>query len=75
MSPRETFTALTQRTDAITDAELDDFWATLAPATIDFMIGEWAGGEFDTGHRANGFMEREQRQDHGSNARSYPGAN
>jgi hypothetical protein len=22
------------------------------------MIGEWAGGEFDTGHRANGFMNR-----------------
>ena len=27
-------------------------------ASIDFMIGEWAGGEFDTGHRANGFMKR-----------------
>ena len=55
---RKTFTELTQRPDEISDAELDDFWATLAPATIDFMIGEWAGGEFDTGHRANGFMKR-----------------
>ena len=52
-----TFAALKERTDRIPDAELDDFWATLTPATIDFMIGEWAGGEFDTGHRANGFME------------------
>jgi len=55
---RKTFTAFTERTDLIADAELDEFWATLAPATVDFMIGEWAGGEFDTGHRANGFMKR-----------------
>jgi len=55
---RKTFTAFTERTDQIADAELDEFWATLAPATVDFMIGEWAGGEFDTGHRANGFMKR-----------------
>jgi hypothetical protein len=26
--------------------------------TIDFMVGEWKGGEFHTGHRANGFMAR-----------------
>jgi len=55
---RKKFTEFTERTDRISDAELDDFWATLAPASIDFMIGEWAGGEFDTGHRANGFMKR-----------------
>ena len=55
---RETFDALTARTDTLTDAELDEFWATLAPATIDFMIGEWKGGEFHTGHQANGFMKR-----------------
>ena len=40
----------------IPDAELDEFWATLEPATIDFMIGEWQGGEFDTGHRENGTL-------------------
>jgi Domain of unknown function (DUF4334)/GXWXG protein len=54
----QTFTAFTERTEQIPDAELDAFWATLTPATIDFMIGEWKGGEFQTGHRANGFMER-----------------
>ena len=37
----------------IPDAELDEFWASLEPASIDFMIGEWIGGEFDTGHRKN----------------------
>ncbi|MGE2691745.1 DUF4334 domain-containing protein [Mycolicibacterium pulveris] len=55
---RKTFAALKERTDRISDAELDEFWATLPCATIDFMIGEWAGGEFDTGHKANGFMAR-----------------
>lgn len=55
---RKKFTEFTERTDQISDTELDDFWATLTPATIDFMIGDWAGGEFDTGHRANGFMKR-----------------
>jgi hypothetical protein len=40
----------------IPDRELDDFWASLEPAPIDFMIGEWIGGEFDTGHRENGTL-------------------
>src|SRR5690242_17799675 len=40
----------------IPDAELDELWAMLEPATIDFMIGEWQGGEFDTGHRENGTL-------------------
>ena len=50
---RATFTELTGRSDQLTDAELDEFWATLAPANLDFMIGEWKGGEFNTGHMAN----------------------
>jgi hypothetical protein len=40
----------------IPDADLDDFWDMLEPASIDFMIGEWEGGEFDTGHRENGTL-------------------
>jgi hypothetical protein len=55
---RKTFAELTSRTDEIPDATLDAFWATLEPTTIEFMIGEWKGGEFATGHRANGFMKR-----------------
>jgi Domain of unknown function (DUF4334)/GXWXG protein len=54
---RKTFNELRERDGQLADTELDDFWNTLAPATIEFMIGEWAGGEFHTGHRANGFME------------------
>lgn len=54
----DAFTALKARTDTLSDAELDAFWATLEPAKLDFMLGEWKGGEFHTGHRANGFMDR-----------------
>jgi len=55
---RQKFTEFKDRGDAISDAELDDFWATLAPATIDGMIGEWKGGEFRTGHKMNGQLEK-----------------
>ena len=55
---RTTFTELTRRTDRIDDAELDAFWATLAPATVEFMIGEWKGGEFQTGHKMNGQLDK-----------------
>ncbi|MCG5432940.1 DUF4334 domain-containing protein [Mycobacterium sp. MYCO198283] len=54
---REIFTELKGR-DELTDAELDEYWSTLTPVTIDDMIGEWRGGEFHTGHPANGFMNR-----------------
>jgi hypothetical protein len=55
---RKSFSELKQRTGQIPDAELDAFWATLEPATIDFMIGEWAGGELVTGHRMNGALAK-----------------
>ncbi len=55
---RKVFTELRDRTAEIPDTELDDYWATLEPVTIDFMIGEWKGGEFVTGHRINGLLAR-----------------
>lgn len=55
---RKVFTELKERTARISDAELDGFWATLPPATIDDLIGEWAGGEFDTGHKMNGLLTK-----------------
>ncbi len=59
MSPaQKTFADFVGRTEEISDTDLDAFWDTLEPTTIDFMIGEWQGGEFQTGHRANGFMKR-----------------
>jgi Domain of unknown function (DUF4334)/GXWXG protein len=47
---RKVFTELKERSGQIPDAELDEFWVTLEPATIDFMIGDWKGGAFDNGH-------------------------
>ncbi|MHA3018851.1 DUF4334 domain-containing protein [Mycobacterium sp. BMJ-28] len=58
MSHRKVFDELKKRDGQIAEAELDEFWAALPPAGIDFMIGEWQGGEFQTGHKANGFMKR-----------------
>lgn len=55
---RGTFDGFVSREGEIPDAELDAFWALLRPASIDFMLGEWKGGEFQTGHKANGFMNR-----------------
>lgn len=55
---RKHFDAFKERSDAIADAELDGFWATLQPATIDEMLGEWKGGEFVTGHMLNGQLEK-----------------
>jgi hypothetical protein len=47
----DTFAELTERDGKIPEAELDALWSTLKPATVDFMIGDWRGGAFDTGHR------------------------
>lgn len=55
---RKQFTEFKERTDPIPDAELDDFWATLEPATLDGMLGEWKGGEFVTAHRAVGTLAK-----------------
>ncbi len=55
---RKKFTELTERSEPIPDAELDEFWASLEPATIDQMLGEWKGGEFVTGHKMNGMLEK-----------------
>jgi hypothetical protein len=55
---RKMFTELKERTGTIAVAELDEFWTTLEPATIEDMIGEWAGGEFVTGHRMNGLLAK-----------------
>ena len=55
---RKTFEDFKARPGEIADDELDAYWETLRPTTIDFMIGDWKGGEFATGHRMNGFLER-----------------
>ena len=37
---RKKFTEFKERGGPIANTELDDFWASLEPATIDGMIGE-----------------------------------
>jgi GXWXG protein/uncharacterized protein DUF4334 len=53
----DTFAELTARDGKVPEADLDALWSTLKPATVDFMIGEWKGGAFDTGHRVVAAME------------------
>ncbi|OBI38084.1 hypothetical protein A5709_13670 [Mycobacterium sp. E1386] len=55
---RKQFTEFKEREGEIPDTELDDFWAGLEPATIEGMLGEWKGGEFRTGHRMSGQLEK-----------------
>jgi hypothetical protein len=54
---RKKFEEFKERTELINDAELDGYWATLHPATIDGMLGEWKGGAFNTGHKLNAALE------------------
>jgi hypothetical protein len=55
-SARERFDEFVRRADPIPYDELEDFWSTLEPVTIDFMIGEWRGGDLVTGHRGDRFL-------------------
>ncbi len=55
---RNQFDDFKDRGQTIADADLDRFWETLRPATIEDMLGQWKGGEFVTGHRSNGMLEK-----------------
>lgn len=55
---RKKFTDFKERSGDIADSELDEFWAELKPAAIEEMLGEWKGGEFQTGHKMNGQLEK-----------------
>ena len=55
---RKKFDEFKERGGQLDDAELDDFWASLEPATIEGMIGEWKGGDFFTGHMMNPLLEK-----------------
>ena len=47
-SARETVRRTQGAHGAIPYADLEEFWSTLAPVTIEFMIGEWKGGDLPT---------------------------
>ncbi len=54
---RKKFVELVERTELISDAELDEYWASLRPATIDGMLGEWRGHGFNTDHKLNAALK------------------
>lgn len=55
---RKKFTEFKERSGDIPDGELDEFWSELQPAAVEEMIGEWKGGEFRTGHKLCGQLEK-----------------
>jgi hypothetical protein len=44
------FAALRDRTDRIDPAELDQVWQGLTTVDVPSILGNWKGGDFDTGH-------------------------
>ena len=55
---RARFRELRSRTEVIDPTELDEVWAGLETIDISALIGRWKGGEFDTGHKMNGLLEK-----------------
>jgi hypothetical protein len=54
---RSRFNGFKERAAPIPYRELDEFWSSLEPVVaIEFMIGEWRGGDLPTGHRGDGFL-------------------
>jgi hypothetical protein len=56
-SARERFDQFRRCTPPIPYTELEEFWSTLETVSIDFMIGDWRGGDLATGHRGEGFLD------------------
>ncbi len=57
MSLLAQFEALAARREKTALAELDALFDKLPDVAEDFMIGEWDGGVFDTGHPGEGQLE------------------
>ncbi|MFE9059831.1 DUF4334 domain-containing protein [Streptomyces mutabilis] len=61
MDPREArtrFQALRETHGKVEAAELDAVWAALDTVRPEEILGEWKGGEFDTGHPLNGMLDK-----------------
>ncbi|MFE0804968.1 DUF4334 domain-containing protein [Streptomyces sp. NPDC058812] len=59
MDPRDArarFQALRETNGPVETAELDSVWAELDTVRPEEILGEWKGGEFDTGHPLNGML-------------------
>lgn len=55
---RTLFSALRAKDSTVPAAELDGVWAALPTVLVDDVLGEWKGGEFETGHPLNGMLQK-----------------
>lgn len=58
LDARTRFQALRETRGPVGAAELDAVWAGLETVRPEEILGEWKGGEFDTGHPLNGELEK-----------------
>ncbi|MFC8422803.1 DUF4334 domain-containing protein [Streptomyces sp. NPDC057236] len=58
LEARARFQELREQDGPVDPAELDDIWAVLATVRPEEILGEWKGGEFDTGHPLNGTLAK-----------------
>jgi hypothetical protein len=49
-SPEQQLINLTQITGHVDETAIADVFDHLKPVSPDFILGEWSGGSFDTGH-------------------------
>ncbi|MGN9814965.1 DUF4334 domain-containing protein [Streptomyces sp. SD11] len=55
---RARFQELREKDGPVDPRGLDAIWAALATVRPEDILGEWKGGEFDTGHPLNGELEK-----------------
>lgn len=55
---RSRFAELRGAEGIVDDADLDAVWAALPTLRPEELLGRWRGGEFTTGHPANGLLAR-----------------
>lgn len=55
---RSRFAELRASAGTVDDADLDTVWAALPTLRPEELLGRWRGGEFTTGHKANGLLKK-----------------
>ena len=55
---RARFAELRAQSGIVDDVDLDAVWAALPTVRCEDLLGRWRGGEFTTGHKANGLLAK-----------------
>lgn len=58
LEARARFQELRETDGPVDFSELDKIWAALAAVRPEDILGEWKGGEFETGHPLNGMLAK-----------------